>query len=225
MPIRKSVLPPAGDAELIRHWGWRPDWTRERRCWWWYATFESDAEVQGLAADARAAIRPDAPVDVVPPRWLHLTIAEVGYEDVLPRRLAYECARRANERLADQAPIDLQVDPVGTMPGAVVLPVSGAGLAGVYDGLVAAVRETLPEQPEGRPFAPHVSIAYVARDCRPAEVLDETHADRCATGRSRLSRVSLVEVTRERSHYRWTPRCQAPLRALPQRHLRAVDER
>ena len=225
MPVRKSVLPEASNEELSRHWSWRPDWTSERRNWWWYATFESDPVVQGLAADARSAIRPDAPVDVVPARWLHLTLAEFGYADTIPRQLAYECARRAQQRLVDQAPIDLWVEPVSTMAGAVVLPVSGAGLAEAYDGLVAALRETLPEPPEQRPFEPHVSVAYVARDCHPADVLDDRIADRCAPGRSRLSRVSLVEVTRERGHYRWTPRCQVPLRALPQRHLRAVTDR
>lgn len=224
MPVRKSVLPETTDEMLVRHWSWRPDWTHERRSWWWYATFETDSAVQGLAADARAAIRPDAPVDVVPDRWLHLTIAEVGYADTVPRRFAYECARQAHGRLADVPPVDLEVGPVDTMPGAVVLPVGGAGLARVHDALAAAVRETLPEQPEGRPFVPHVSVAYVARDCRPADVLDDRVADGCASGRARLSRVSLVEVTRERCHYRWTPRCQVPLRAVPQRHLKAVAQ-
>lgn len=225
MPVRNSLLPEARDEELTQHWSWRPDWTRERRSWWWYATFESDAAVQRLAAEARTAIRPDAPVDVVPGRWLHLTIAEVGYVDAVPRGLAYECARRAHERLLDVASTELRLGPVDTMPGAVVLPVTGAGLTEVHDGLLTAVQETLPVQPEGRPFEPHVSVAYVARDCRPDDVLDDAVADRCATGRSRLSRVSLVEVTRERSHYRWTPRCQVHLRALPQRHLKVVAER
>ncbi|MBA2953542.1 hypothetical protein GON03_04400 [Nocardioides sp. MAH-18] len=222
MPVRNAPLPEAGAERLVQHWSWRPDWTRERRSWWWYATFESDPEVQGLASEARSAIRADAPVDEVPARWLHLTLSEVGYADTVPRRLAYECARRAHHRLVDVPPIDLQVGPVATMPGAVVLPVSGAGLADVHDGLVAAVRETLPEQPEGRPFDPHVSVAYVARDCRPGDVLDDAGSDRCAPGRSRLTRVSLVEVTRDHGHYRWTPRCQVSLRAPSRRHLRAV---
>jgi 2'-5' RNA ligase len=181
--------------------------------WWWYLTFESDPEVRRLAAGARAAIRPEAPVRVVPEGWLHLTVAEVGHLDAVPRRLLDRCARLAREYLADLPAIDLRVGLPATMPGAVVLPVSADGLVEVYDRLVAALEETMPRQPVQRAFEPHVSVAYVDRDCRRADVLDEEVVERCEPGWSRAAQVSLVEVTRDDRHYRWTSRCQVPLTA------------
>jgi len=204
---------PGGHA-LRRHWSWRPDWTRERRLWWWYLTFQGDDEVQRLAAEARAAIRPDAPVHAVPPPWLHLTLAELGAVEAVPGPVLDKCARRAREHLADVGPVDLEVGPVSTLPGAVVLPVSASGLTQVYDGLVAALHDELPQPPVQRRFDPHVSVAYVDRACRRADVLDDEIVERSQGGRTRTHRVSLVEVTRDQRHYRWTTRCDVSLRAL-----------
>lgn len=201
------------DRALRCHWTWRPDWTSERRLWWWYLTFAGDTEVQRLAAQARAAIRPDAPVDAVPPRWLHLTLAELGPVDAVPHHVTDECVRRTRAALADVGPVDLEIGRVDTMPGAVVLPVSADGLAEVYDALLSGLQQTLPRPPAQRRFAPHVSVAYVDRDCTRAEVLDPDVVARCRTGRSRADRVGLVEVTRDQRHYRWTTRCELPLRA------------
>jgi 2'-5' RNA ligase len=219
MPIRKNLPRDPADRALRGHWSWRPDWTRERPFWWWYLTFEADAELGRLAAAARSAIRPEAPVDAIPPRWLHLTLAEVGAVDAVPDQLTDECARMTRAYLADVGPIDLQVGRVSTMPGAVVLPVSASGLGEVYDGLAAALRETLPNPPVQRRFHPHVSVAYVDRDCRRGDVLDDEIVERCRPGRSRTDRVSLVEVTRDR-HYRWTTRCEVSLPARPRRRHR-----
>src|SRR4051812_1099655 len=104
---------------LSRHWDWRPEWTAKHRVWWWYATFESAAAVRRLAEQARAALAPDAPVDVVPTRWLHLTLAEVGGSAVVPRALAYAAARAAASSVSELAPLDVRIGPTGTMPGAV----------------------------------------------------------------------------------------------------------
>jgi 2'-5' RNA ligase len=211
MPARTKVADPA-DRALRCHWRWRPDWTRDRRHYWWYLTFEHDAEVQRLAAAARRALRRDAPVAPVPARWLHLTLAELGPLDAVPGHVADDCARLAAAYLAETGPVDLEVGRVSTMPGAVVLPVTSSALTEVYDGLLAALGDLLPQPPAQRRFAPHVSVAYVDRDCRRSEVLDDEVVERCAPGRSRADRVSLVEVTRDQRHYRWSTRCALPLR-------------
>jgi 2'-5' RNA ligase len=223
---------------LTGHWTWRPEWTAEHRVWWWYATFENVPVVRRLAAETRNALKPDAPVDVVPTKWLHLTLAEVGGSASVPRPLAYEAARRAVAPLAELPPVDIQVGPLRTMPGAVVLGVHGSGLPQVHDRLVAAIPGELPDHPVQRPFDPHVSIAYLARDCRPCDLLHDdarTGALLHLSVKARLDHVTLVEVVRDHGHYWWTPRCRVPLdgqpriaparvEATPQaRHLRPVD--
>lgn len=223
---------------LSGHWGWRPEWTAEHRVWWWYATFENVPAVRRLAAQTRNALKPDAPVDVVPTRWLHLTLAEVGGSASVPRPLAYEAARRAVAPLAELPPVDIQVGPLRTMPGAVALGVHGGGLQQVYERLVTAIPDELPERPVQRPFDPHVSIAYLARDCRSSDLLPcdaRTGALLHLSVKATLDHVTLVEVVRDRGHYWWTPRCRVPLdgqRTRPPasvratqraRHLRPVD--
>jgi 2'-5' RNA ligase len=224
---------------LSGHWSWRPEWTAEHRMWWWYATFENVPAVRRLAAETRNALKPDAPVDVVPTQWLHLTLAELGGSAGVPRPLAYEAARRAVGPLAELPPVDIQVGPLRTLPGAVVLGVHGSGLRQVHDRLVAALPDELPEHPVQRPFDPHVSIAYLARDCRASDLLRcdaRTGALLRLSVKAKLDHVTLVEVVRDRGHYWWTPRCRVPLDGHPTtalasvpatqraRHLRPVDD-
>jgi 2'-5' RNA ligase len=76
------------------------------------------------------------------------------------------------------------------------------------------LEEALPRPPEQRRFDPHVSVAYVDRDCRRTDVLDDELAAACGPGRLRADRVSLVEVTRDQRHYRWRTRCAVPLPAV-----------
>ena len=215
------------DGLVAQHWGWRPDWTPERRNWWWYATFAHDPSVRRLAAAARAVIKPWAPVDLVSDRWLHLTVAELGYAADFPRDLAYECARRAHTNLARLGTFDLQLGPVDTMPGAVVLRAHADPLRDLYDGLVEVIDDLRPGRVRQRPFDPHVSVAYLHRDCRRGELLsDEVLGTRPSaprlTGTTRLDRLTLVEVVRDERHYRWTPRCVLTLPRSPDRHLRKV---
>jgi 2'-5' RNA ligase len=225
-------------AALAGHWSWRPDWTAEHRVWWWYATFEHDAAVHRLATAARRSLRPDAPVDLVPTRWLHLTLAEVGHASAVPRPLAYEAARSASDRVAGLAPLKVRVGPVITMSGAIVLRVQSLGLQDVHDALVASLPDDLPCRPVQRSFDPHVTIAYVARDCRRSDVLEPDDPARALTDVSvetTLDHLTLAEVVRDRGHYRWTPRCRVSLDGHAQpapsvsraprrpRHLRSVD--
>jgi 2'-5' RNA ligase len=211
-----------GHRALTQHWSWRPEWTPERRSWWWYGTFEHDTAVRRLAGRARTVLRPGAPVDVVPTPWLHLTLAEIGYAADFPRHLAYETARTAQANLTDLAPVELHVGPVTAMPGAVVLRVRGSGLRELHELLVSALPDAIPRKPVQRAFDPHVSVAYIGRDCTSREVLAANRREELQ-GTTRLDHVSLVEVVRDKRHYRWTPRCRISLGGRRPRHLRALD--
>lgn len=228
MPEREAgVRAPRWESAVSEHWSWRPEWTPERRMWWWYATFEHDATMQRLAAEARRTIRPWAPVDLIPTRWLHLTLAEVGYASEVPLDLAHRCARTAAADLISVPPVDLRIGPVDIMPGAVVLRVASPALEGVRRRLVAASARELLRPPVQLPFDPHVSVAYVHRDCMRVDVLGAHLPEPCElidtgelvdrdwrpgqAGRTRLDHVSLVEVVRDQRHYRWTPRCRISL--------------
>lgn len=218
---------PRHEPRLSRHWDWRPDWSADDRVWWWYGTFEHDDAVRRLADEAREVLRPDAPVDVVPTRWLHLTLAEVGHSATTPRHLAYEAARTAAPRLSDVGPVQVDVGPVRTMSGAVVLRVRGAGLPGLYRRLLSSLPGELPCRPLQRRFDPHISVAYLSQDCHPSDVLQDDIRSRALmehSVRTTLEHVTLAEVVRDRTHYRWTPRCRLSLRR-DDRERAQTDER
>ena len=194
---------------LTNHWEWRPDWTAERPHRWWYATFETDATVQHLAGEAQEALRPDAPIDPIPLPRLHLSLAEVGYVGDVSTDTARQHARAAQQALAGIGPVSLTVGPVSVMPGAVVLDVRAAKLHDVHDRLLSTLAHTLPRPAAQRPFAPHISVAYVHRHCTTDDVFDRTattsgHRLPDRTASTEISEIALVEVVRDLQHYRWT---------------------
>jgi 2'-5' RNA ligase len=200
-------------SRLTDHGTWRPDWTAERRNSWWYAAFGSDPTVRQLARVAQAAIRPDAPVDRIPSRWLHLSLAEVGYAADVPPAAARECARAAQLALSPTRPVTLSVGPVSIMPGAVVLAVRSPELVELHDQLVASMALSLSRPPAQRPFMPHISVAYVRLDCAIEDIFDRPALEGgpgqvLAQGSvsTELTEIALVEVARDRRYYRWTPR-------------------
>ena len=199
---------------MSSHWAWRPEWTSEHRVWWWYGTFEHDAAVQRLAEETRGVLRPGAPFDVVPPRWLHLSLVEVGHGATFPRWLASQVGRTAARQLRRLDPVEVTVGPVRTMSGAVVLQVRGQRLRDLYHHLESSLPGAPYERPVQRPFDPHVSVAYAAGSCRAHEALD-VGQDTELLGRTvttTLDHVTLAEVVRDPPHYRWTPRCRIALR-------------
>lgn len=194
---------------LVSHWEWRPDWTAERPHRWWYATFERDATVQHLALQAQEALHPDAPVDPIPLPWLHLSLAEVGYVGDVPTDTARQHARAAQQELAGIGPVTLTIGPVSTMPGAIVFDVQAPQLDDVHDRLMSTLGHTCAQLAVQRPFAPHISVAYVHRSCTTDDVFDRaaTTSPHClpdSTASTDISEITLVDVVRDLQHYRWT---------------------
>jgi 2'-5' RNA ligase len=201
-------------TDLHEHWRWRPDWPPERECLWWYLTFEDAPELARLAHEVTSALTASAYLDVIPPDWLHLTLREVGYADSLSDDDVATFVATASRRLALFESLALEVGPVGMLDGAVALCVRPAHA-------VQRLRDQLPghsTQPlaEDMPYPvaapPHVSLAYVARDCRSADL---RLAPGSATSRVgvRVSHVVLASVTRRDRHYQWTVRARLPFGA------------
>lgn len=201
------VLDPRAGARTLRnHWMWRPGWRPDRACLWWYLTFGDQAEVVGLSERFGAAMRDCDPVDVVLPRWLHLTLREVGYVEEVCSEEVEVTVQTARARLADVAPFELELGPVACLPGAVVMEARPAAL-------VEQLRSCLPgrgprtEKEEHGPsptvLVPHVSVAYVNRDCSEALVMDGVPGD-VHPVRVQVERVVLAVVTRHSRRYDWT---------------------
>jgi 2'-5' RNA ligase len=202
-------------TRLAEHWRWRPDWRQDRACLWWYLTFEDAPAVRHVAQPVQALFDRTPQLDLIPPPWLHLTLVEVGFADEVPATTVDRVVRAAHEALAEFPSFDLHLGPVLSMPGAVVLQAHGDALEELHERLTDAVLAARGAAAVGRlrGFVPHVSVAYVNRDCDPHEVLGPLDgADLAAPSpTATVSRVRLAAVTRRRRHYQWTTRAVVPL--------------
>ena len=202
-------------SRLGEHWRWRPEWRRDRACLWWYLTFEDAPAVRGLARRAKELLGPAPQLDLIPSSWLHLTLLEVGFDDEVPTATVDSVVDTTRRALADFPGFDLGLGPVRSLPGAVVLPAHADALEPLHERLTDAVLAARGADAVGalRAFVPHVSVAYVNRDCDPHEVMAPLDgADLSSPSPSAaVTRVRLAAVTRERRHYQWTTRAVVPL--------------
>lgn len=200
--------PHAGTRALRNHWTWRPDWGPDRPCLWWYLTFGDQTEVVGLSKRLGAAVSGCSKVDVVPPRWLHLTLREVGYVDEVSPEEVDEVVRAARTRLADVSAFELDLGPAASLPGAVVVEALPAALVDQLRSCLPG-RGPRPQNDEHGPspvvLMPHVSIAYVNSDCPEPLVMDRVPED-VTPVRAQVDRVVLAVVTRHERRYQWTVR-------------------
>ena len=192
------------DRGFTDHWTWRPEWTATRPRLLWYLTFDHSPDVATAATGAWAPLSRSG-ADLVPPRWLHLTVTDMGFPDEMDlwtRRFAAGEVRRA---LRGWPSFELTLGPVAVLTEAVAL---SAGPTEPVRRLRRAIRQGLAVSGIRPPLeldreTPHVSLCYVndrtdhARLRRAVRDLDVSPV------RVRCDRVVQVLVTRSGGHYRW----------------------
>jgi len=208
--MRPSAWPSA--ERLSNHWTWRPDWSCDRPCLWWYLTFRGAPQLRRAAEQLQGPLA-RAGLDVIPSLWLHLTLCEVGFADGVDDARSDAVVAEARRRLAGHRPLSLTLGPVETLPGAVVLTATPLGaLRALRRQLLlatASVTELPPGQPSDAAFWPHVSLAYVNREARRAEALRGIPGH--TTLQVDVGQVTLAAVTRRERHYQWRTRAEVRL--------------
>ncbi len=186
------------------HWNWRPEWTAVRTGVWWYLTFESAPEVTQIADRLRPYLARFPALDVVPSQWLHSTVCEVGYLEELSPEAIKEVLDSAQSVVASVHTVDLCLGPLDAFPGAVVLhagPLSP--LNALRKGLIAqAATYGKSDVREPHLIAPHVTLAYVNRECEATEVMRAL--PKVPATRVSAPSLTLAAVTRRDMHYQWT---------------------
>lgn len=203
-------------AGFTDHWTWRPEWTPSRPRLLWYLTFEHAPHVASAAAPWAAGLA-GCGVDVVPPRWLHLTVSDVGFVDEIDDVSLAAATESVRHALRDEPPMQLELSHVEALPGAVVLaaePVEQLRrIRTLVRDAMSGVGLSPPDDLTG-PFRPHVSLAYVNKGSDHARLLAafETARDQEFGIEVPCDRVAQVLVTRDRGQYRWAVLDQARLR-------------
>lgn len=214
----------ATSAELRDHWVWRPEWTVERTCLYWYHTFRRGQLVDALGKDLLRCVARTDWLDAVPPEWCHVTVSDVGFTDELSRSDVERVTSAVADAVAVEDHIRLTLGPVQTFASAVVLAVGPLDRLRAVKATVLRTTSAVlgPRHADvHRLYWPHASLGYVNR---PVDADTATHfrdALPPAAGRLDVEALTLAAVTRRNRRYEWEVQAQVHLPAdVRSGHLR-----
>ncbi|RLV08552.1 hypothetical protein CTZ27_07095 [Streptomyces griseocarneus] len=198
---------------MANHWWWRPGWREGRRFYTWHFTFQGAAEVHRSAAEYRQALQDVPGLDLVPDRWLHLTMQGLGFVDEVAEEDVRAIVDAASARLRSVPAFELTLHRPEITPEAIRWEAYPAPPpATVRDEIrdaIAEVWDVVPEAPGG--FAPHVSIAYSSAEAPAAPVAEALERVRPEPAKVTLDSVELIVLGRDRRMYEWEEHARVPL--------------
>lgn len=195
-------------TELGNHWWWRPGWHIGTRFYAWHITFDDAPKLHRLTDFWQDRFRRFDYLDLVPRRWLHLTMQGVGTVEDVPDETRDQVVVAVQRRLAELSPVRVTFHhPVVRSEAIAMPPFPTSGVdsirRSVRDGMADVIGiEAVTEQADG--FQPHISLAYVNRD-EPASAVVDTidHADEPSVAAIDITHASLIEMHRDHRMYEW----------------------
>ncbi|MGW2262136.1 2'-5' RNA ligase family protein [Streptomyces sp. NPDC001780] len=198
---------------MSNHWWWRPGWSAGRRFYTWHLVFDGQSDVHRFADQYRTALAGADGLDLIPDRWLHLTMQGVNFVDEVDEADVDLIVEAARARLAVVPAFDLTLSAPVLDPEAVLVPVHPQDpVRTVRAALRAAIGDVLPEVPEkAEGFRPHVSLAYSNSD-GPADVISEALAlASVEPATARIESAELIVLHRDNRMYEWEPYARVTL--------------
>ncbi|MFF3399701.1 2'-5' RNA ligase family protein [Streptomyces sp. NPDC002659] len=195
------------------HWWWRPGWSAGRRFYTWHLTFDGQSDVHRFAQSYREALAPVGGLDLIPDRWLHLTMQGIGFVGEVDEKDVASIAEAAKRRLAEVPPFDVVLGTPVVDPEAILVPVRpDAPVRAVRDAIRAAIGDVLPEVPErAEGFTPHVSVGYSNGTGAAAPFVEAVAAADIAQAHARITHAELIVINRDNRMYEWESRAQVTL--------------
>lgn len=202
-------------TQLRNHWYWRPGWSPHRRFYTWHITFEGQHELHRLVTTYQAALRDIPGLDLVPLRWLHLTMQGVGFTDEVQPEEARVIANAASKRLARLSPVELTFDQSVIRPEAIAFQPSPAPALTkirdeIRDGMAELWGDGVPEASKG--YEPHVTVAYANIDAPAARTLRALTGIASEPVQVTVDNATLIVLSRDQHIYRWKPFTYARLK-------------
>ncbi|MEU7944162.1 2'-5' RNA ligase family protein [Micromonospora taraxaci] len=196
-------------TSIRNHWYWRPGWGVGSRFYTWHITFDGQPEVDELAGQYRSLLSSQPSLDVIPNRWLHLTMQGIGFVqdvaaediDVIVAAAENRCAHLAPFNLAigvphvDSESIQIAVDPVE--PVRQLRAAIRASIADVWG------EDRVPEPAE--PYNPHLSLAYTNTDGSAAPLVEALSSAPTLSANAVIDSCQLIVLNRDEGMYVWEP--------------------
>lgn len=202
----RSPLPYPDADVLADHWWWRPGWHVGTRYYSWFITVADLTALADHVGVFQGALQAFEFLDLVPRRWLHITIQGLDHSHAVSRRQRTNLFDSVRQRLIDLPRCVLMFgQPVLFSEAVVIPPIDPDPLLQVRNAIRAGIEATYGPVP-GLPSSqvrPHISVAYVnsAADPRPVRaVLDRVAMEPVEVT---IPRVALIELHRDHKMYEW----------------------
>ena len=206
----------AETVQVMRdHWWWRPGWRVGRSFYTWHVTFDDQPAVHQLAADYAPMLKDLSTLDLIPVRWLHLTMQGIGFTDEVDRADVGAIVDAARSRCTELAPFTVTLGPARVDPEALMLPVRPtepvARLRATLRAAIADVwgSDNVPEGPDD--FRPHVSLAYSNAAGPAVPIVQRLTAWPVTSAEITVRRAALIDFNRDHRVYQWTDIATAEL--------------
>lgn len=208
-------LPYPDATELANHWWWRPGWQPGTHWYSWHITPQDHPAIAELAAHYQAHLAGHPALDLIPARWLHLTVQGIGDVTQVGDATRDAIVQAVRQRLCDVTVRPVQFHLPVLHREAVVLPATDptwltqlrhAIRAGIGDILGS---DAVPESSDG--FRPHISIAYVNQDTPAGDIRHRLSAASPAPATVKFQHVDLIDVNRDSRMYQWRTVARAAL--------------
>lgn len=202
----------SGLPSLTNHWN-RNGWWPGRRGYYWYLTFEHEADLQLMAKRCQEAIR--APwFDLVPTDFLHMTLDRIAFTDDISMQELRDIQLAAANACQDIAPFPVDIGPLAGSNGALSFSASPTGrITNLWSTLRRVTSATLRgEDSDDDTLRPHVGIAYCNTDIPATPVIEAVKSLRQLQPVTVTVRhASLVLLIRDQRAYRWEVQQRIPL--------------
>jgi 2'-5' RNA ligase len=205
---RRLINPPsvAPSDHFKSHWWRRPGWSPGRRMYTFFLTFQHSLDTaEELSSHYRTALAVNA-LDVVPPKWMHLTVQGLGFVDEVPPGDLPVVLGELAKHCANVRPIRTKLGKPIVAEEGVVVRVSPAdelsGLKTLVRQVLAEVRN--PALLEGSAvFNPHVTLAYANRSASAARTIGLLEELTPLSLELYFGELQLVGLGRDHHMYEW----------------------
>jgi 2'-5' RNA ligase len=211
----------AGSADVTtvrNHWWWRPGWRAGRHFYACHLTTEHQPQLRALVKQYQDAIEHLPNLDLIPARWLHITMQGIGFADEISTTDLAAVTERMGERLRGLEPPVTTFHQPTIWREAVVIkadpaePLYQLRLA-MYDTIATVlgpVKFSEP-RPEAGQFTPHVSIAYVNNE-GPRQPIAEAVTNAASQAvTATFGTASMLTFHRDHRMYEWTEATPVPI--------------
>lgn len=178
------------------------------RFYTWHITVDDHPQLRALVRACQEVLRPLPNIDVVPERWLHMTVQGLGHTREVAEEERDDIVDAVRARLSRVEPPTVTFHRAVIHPEAVVVPPADPEpllkiRRAIRDGIADVWGAThVPEAADG--FRPHVSAAYINAPGESTAVRAALDQAGVRAISETLTAVSLIVRHRDHRMYEWT---------------------